>query len=170
MRTLLFFSAVVACLLGTPQASFALLCAEPLPPLEALAYGDVVFVGTVIEIDEQPIEIELGNNKIEITLVLAKFKVDRSWKGVNGEGTIVLTQVAEIEDLYEFQLGKDYLVYGYIAPLPLPPRDEEEEYLQTSGCSRTKPLSAAIEDIEALGGPSSTLVKPALWGQIKALF
>ena len=70
-----------------------------------------------------------------------------------------------IEEVYEIELEEEAL-------------DIKEEYLQLLKgkshtpriCSRGGRLSSATEDLEALGEPSFTLVKPTGWGQIKALF
>ncbi len=180
MRNLLFVIPVVSYLLGTPQAISACSCRLPPPPLEALARADVVFAGTVIEVDEHPLEILERGDTLEFPLspFRTKFKVDRPWKGVDGEETIVITQELTTCE-YRFELGKDYLVYGYLGWINFSDEEEEAfvdldladgEFLQTSICRRTRLLAEAPEDLEALGRSSFTLVKPTVWGQIKAMF
>ena len=174
MRTFLFFVAVVSCWLAMPQAVSACTCQPAPAPLEELERAAVVFTGTVIEIDEEPLVIEQGGDKVEIPLFLfTKFKVDQSWKGVDGDETIILTYEGGCSYCC-FQPGEDYLVYGYIEALPFTSDElpfssvEGEAFLQSSACSRTRLLTEATEDIEALDG--ATAVTPSLWGQIKAWF
>ena len=179
MRTVLFVVAAVSCWLATPQALCACTCGPTLSPLEVLKLVDVVFTGTVIEINEQAVEIESGSDRIEVPFFNeVKFKVDRSWKGIDGDETIVLTHTESESCGYGFRLGEVYLVYGgfggsiqslvggegarFVSSYPV------EEFLETHSCSRTKSLSTAQEEITILDG--ATAVMPSLWGQIKALF
>ncbi len=154
MRFLLFVVAVVSCSLGTSQASSACSCFEILSPLAAMAQADVVFTGTVIEIDEQP------------SISIVKFKVDRAWKGVDGDEATIVTSFSGATCGYLFALDEAYLVYGRFGAYIVP----AGEFPDTGLCDPNKLLSEATEDIETLGEPSLTLVKPTFWGQIKALF
>ena len=144
MRHLLFVIAVVSGLIGTPQAISACTCGLP-PLLGALAGADFVFTGTVIEIDEQPLEVEAEGDKFEIPRSSVKFKVDQSWKGVDGEETTIQS-FCGFPCEYCFQLGKDYLVFGNIRPLsPYQlPHDVvlEEEFPQSVACGRTHLLTS----------------------------
>ena len=202
MRNLLCIVAAVSCWLGTPQAISACTCTGPIPTVpEALAGAHAVFMGTVIEIVEPAIEAEYDSVKIKIPLFsFTKFKVDRAWKGVDGEKTFVLAQ-RETSCKSVYELGEDYLIYARRQGPLLRPSffsdfsveeeilqldieeeffqlDIKEEFLQLIEgasfhpdiCSRGGRLSRATEDLEVLGEPSFTLVKPTVWGQIKALF
>lgn len=170
MRTLSCIIAVGSCLLGTSRVVSACSCELAPTALAELRRAAFVFAGTVIEIDEQATEVDFSGDKVEIPLLFTKFEVARSWKGIDGEETTILTEAGMGTNCgYSFQLGVEYLVYGYVWAHPYDSSDEEK-YLQTNACFRTKPLGEATEDLEALGEPSFTLIKPTLWGQIKTLF
>ena len=122
-------------------------------------------MGTVIEIKRG------AEPEFALPPYRAKFEVNQSWKGVDGE-TIVIAQDLNHPCEYLFELGENYLIYGHIGGLCYYNEGgsclKEEEFLQTGICSRTRLLSEATEDIEALDG--GTAVTPSLWGRIKALF
>ena len=116
MRTTLFVVAAVSFSLATPQAVSACVCAGPPPsPLAALAGADAVFTGTVIEIVEPAIEVEVDGDKFEFSLFsITKFKVDRVWKGVDEEETTIITIGDDGACGYTFKLSEGYLVYGRV--------------------------------------------------------
>ena len=171
MRNLLCVVAVIACSVATPQFISACSCVI-LSPLESLKQADFVFSGAVIEIEEQ------GAFEDDF-LFLTKFQIDRSWKGVDEEEVAILSWGPHFGSNcgYTFEVGEDYLVYGYIGNT-IGARigtdsspDEVEIFRVTNTCWQPKPLSEATEDIEALDNPTDiSVVEPSLWGQIKALF
>ena len=175
MRELFCLGAVLSCLLGTSQVASACSC-ELAPDTQAeLRRSAFVFAGTVIEIDEQPADEEiLGPGA---ALIFTTFRVSRSWKGVEGEETTVLTWDTEDGSVcgYRFELDEDYLVYGYTsnsafgAPVERLGSPEVVEFLQTNSCFRTQPLGEAAGDVTALGDPVFTVVRATHWGQIKVL-
>ena len=174
-KALLCVVTVVSCLLGTSQAVSACSCV-PSSPLAELEQSAFVFSGTVIEIVEQGAPEGWSPDS---PLLFTRFVVDRSWKGIDGEETTILTWLDNGANCgYSFELGEDYLVYGYIAETVLgvkfetdhSPVDEAGGFRQTDGCSLTKRLSAANEDIETLGEPTFTVIEQTVWGQLKALF
>ena len=84
MRNFLFVLTVVSCSLFTPQAISACSC-EILPPQQNLGRAAFVFSGTVIEIVEEGVTFD------DSPIFFTKFKVDRSWKGIDGEETTIVS-------------------------------------------------------------------------------
>ncbi len=170
MRNLLFVIALVSSSLFTPQAISACSC-EFLPPLQNLGGSAFVFSGTVIEI------VEEGATEAESPIFFTTFEVDRSWKGIDGQETTIVSWADSGADCgYSFEVGEAYLVYGYISGSILGDKIETDRspdvaggFRLTNGCKQTKRLSEAAGDIAALDG-LITIVQPTLWGQIKALY
>ena len=170
MRNLLYVVAVVSCLLGTSQVASGCI-SQTLH--EAIDQAAFIFAGTAVEIDEQQPQLdEFG--ELEGLISFTRFEVDRSWKGVDGKETTVLTlevvsalidgETVPVEGVVfdlapgvGFRVGEEYLVYGYIWDTidgfdPFP--DRNEKFQITNGWFRTKPLSSATEDLAALGEPT----------------
>ena len=103
-------------------------CALPEAPDAELAKADAVFRGQVVAAStggpEDPSQVT--------------FAVSRVWKGsddpVQTLGTAATTALCG----YPFAIGKEYLVYAQPAG-------------RVSSCSRTRPIDAASDDLEALG-------------------
>ena len=178
MRTLAFLVIAVSVILARPQVAFACSCERPQTALDALAWSEFAFSGTVVEIvDFVPMAVN-SNEQGEIehlSFFFARFEVDRSWKGIDGEEVTLLSWVDDGATCgYTFELGEDYLVYGGITKFAAYgvqiETGEAGGYRAASACSRTSRLSEthAQDDIAALDG--ETAVTPSLWGQIKALF
>lgn len=108
---------------------FACECTIPKPPDEALIESDTVFSGKVTGVytDDSGMKIS--------------FDVDKAWKGISNDTVSAVTGLGSADCGYPFEEGKEYLVYTYGGG----------ESLYTSGCSRTKPLSEAEQDLKVLG-------------------
>lgn len=123
---LLFISFTVC---AFPSTSYACKCVEPKSPTEELEESSAVFSGKVID------QLEKGRTQIIL------FEVKESWKGFNESQVIVETVNSSSSCGYEFEDGKEYMVYT----------NETDGHLEVSLCSRTDLLSAASEDIDELG-------------------
>lgn len=123
---LLFISFTVC---AFPSTSYACKCVEPKSPTEELEESSAVFSGKVID--------QLEKGRIQFIL----FEVKESWKGFNESQVIVETVDSSSSCGYEFEDGKEYMVYT----------NETDGHLEVSLCSRTDLLSAASEDIDELG-------------------
>ena len=178
MRTFAFLVIAVSVILGGSQVASACSCERAQTALAGLASSEFAFAGTVVGIaDFVPMAVNSGEQEeIEhLSFFFARFEVDRSWKGIDGEEVTLLSWVNDGATCgYTFELGEDYLVYGgitdFVAYGVQIETDEAEGYRAASACSRTSRLSEAQaqDDIAALDG--ETAVPPSLWGQIKALF
>ena len=123
---LLFISFTVC---AFPSTSYACKCVEPKSPTEELEESSAVFSGKVID------QLEKGRTQFIL------FEVKESWKGLNESQVIVETVNSSSSCGYEFEDGKEYMVYT----------NETDGHLQVSLCSRTDLLSAASEDLDGLG-------------------
>jgi|GEM_PF-1872231 len=117
--------------------AYACSCAAPPSVHEAVQQSAAVFSGKVISIQEKQGLIFSSADPVTVTL-----SVKRIWKGEPAQESRVLTALSEASCGYGFQPNKDYLVYA---------GQDDEGRLVTTLCSRTKPLSAAADDLAALG-------------------
>jgi hypothetical protein len=129
---------VVSALLGVPNldknTALACTCAEQKEPTEALKESTAVFVGRVVEIEEnQANQFSFG----------AIFEIHRAWKGIESDMPVVRVTTGISGDTcgYGFQENKEYLVYAYGDP----------KELATSICSRTMTADNSQPDLTALG-------------------
>src|SRR6266850_4118755 len=100
---------------------------EPKSIKGALKNSTAVFSGGVLEI------------RSGVNFLQARFRVERSWKGVEAEQVSVLTE--NTAESPHYRVGEKYLVFAGM-------RDGK---LFTGNCSRTKRLEYAEEDLKQLG-------------------
>jgi hypothetical protein len=99
---------------------------EPKSVKVALKQSAAVFSGEVLGIGN-------GRNYLEVRL-----RVERSWKGVEGEEVSLSTD--STTESPHYRVGQKYLVFAY----------KRDGKLFTGNCSRTKKLGYAQEDLEQL--------------------
>ncbi len=128
-------------LLLAPRPCAACSCeGPPGAPMEELASHDAVLAGRVVEIVE-PADFTAQES------LLVTFAVSSVWKGDVQQITTVSTAPNGAQCGYPFELGDQYLVYGY----------SSVDGLHAGLCSlRTNILSAATEDTQQLGDPIAT--------------
>lgn len=129
----------VLLVVSAPSPVTACSCEPPGTPIEELASHDAVIAGRVIEIVE-PSDFTLQED------LLVTVDVSSVWKGDPRQVIAVSTGSHDGLCGFPFSLGEQYLVYGF----------SWEEGLHTGICGRTRPLSAATEDIQQLGDPVAT--------------
>lgn len=121
---------------ASPQKAYACSCIPPRPPLEAMAESDAVFSGKVVRMEAEEGPIVSSADPVKVV-----FEVSRVWKG-SEDGALALSTARDSASCgYDFMVGEEYLVYAY----------NSEAGLSTGLCTRTMPLSAAGEDLAALG-------------------
>lgn len=103
-------------------------CNTPGDPIQAADASSAVFVGKVVMLDR-------GKDNLIATL-----QVNKRWKGDLDPQLTVYTPLSEASCGFTFEKGKDYLVYA----------TKKDGVLQVSFCSRTKLLSEAKADLDAL--------------------
>jgi len=124
----LFLLASPAHLPPSHGANSAMRCLnQPKSVKGAVKQSAAVFAGEVLEMKN-------GGNYIE-----ARLRVERSWKGVEGEEVLVLTD--STTESPHYRVGEKYLVFAGI-------RDGK---LFTGACSRTKRVEYAQGDLQQLG-------------------
>lgn len=136
MKSLLFSLLLIVSLMFAAEAGFACSCAPPRSAAEELERAAAVFSGKVVEIKKHKQAENI------FTAVEVIFRVERSWKGAEGETVSVFTSGWSAACGYGFKGGRTYLVYAH--------RDAEGR-LSTSTCSRTRRLKDAREDLEEMG-------------------
>ena len=127
---------LLSILLLAPTVVAACSCEPPGTPLEQLELHDGVFAGRVVEIVE-PADFTMQED------ILVTFATSSVWKGEAGQVIAVSTGPHDGLCGFPFSLGERYLVYGF----------SWNGGLHTGLCGRTRPLSAATEDIGQLGNP-----------------
>lgn len=111
-------------------------CIMPATPQESLQDSPAVFMGTVVDIYEPTLLDSTASENVRVT-----FNVSKAWKGIETKEVTVRTAYSSASCGYEFEEGKDYIVYTYGA----------SDYLRVSLCSRTAPLESAGADLVELG-------------------
>jgi hypothetical protein len=124
--------------ISIPSTGYACSCAE-LPSVEGeLERSEGVFAGKVIEIKENK-----TLNGVMTKSVL--FKVENTWKGISQSQVIISTGIGGGDCGYEFEEGKEYLVYSSNSKV------YSGNNLSTTICRRTNDLAFAQEDLVVLG-------------------
>ena len=118
-------------------------CEESGSPSEELEGADAVFLGRAVSVSY--VERVYGEETY-IESVITKFKVTTVWKGPMSE-TIYINSGGSYG--IGFAEGEEYIVYAYHAP--------RRTGLATGLCTRTTPLSRAMEDLVGLGEGTSPL-------------
>lgn len=126
-RAILAIACLTASLaiVGSPKA-FACSCVTP-SPSKAFEQSAAVFAGTVASIQQD------NYGKI------VHFNAERAWKGISDNTVTVTTAGMGVSCGYDFEQGKEYLVYAYDTPL------------KVNLCGRTQPVADAYVDLAALG-------------------
>lgn len=113
-------------------------CSCDVAPLEAeVERNDVVFAGEVTRIRDGGQDHQLGTGLREV-----RVDVERVWKGDLPEQVSVHTEKREASCGYTFDTARSFLVFV---------REDAQDRLRASLCSRTAPIEEAGEDLETLG-------------------
>ncbi len=122
--------------LAAPAPARACKCAVP-PALEARATAAAVFEGRVSAVEELPAAGTADGDSRQVTLAVV-----RVWKGLENSETVrVTTRGSSASCGYMFEPNVSYLVYA----------GGSTAKLEVSGCSRTRALSDAGDDLALLG-------------------
>lgn len=145
MTKYLVLAVLVFCFFSLAEPSvYACFCVVPEVP-DAFRVARAVFVGEVVEI----IEPHTDNPKAPLVdrVYSIKFRVERSWKGVNGSTISVLSdQGRGCFSWGPFLKGNKYLVYAERQTPGAPTGNLAVLF----SCNRTALLAAASEDLELL--------------------
>lgn len=111
-----------------PEA-FSCSCSGPQPPNEAYSNSVAVFIGKVVSITS-------GDYARTV-----QFDAEMAWKGVSENQVVLTTGGSGASCGYDFEEGREYLVYAYGNP----------ESLEAGLCGRTRPVLEAYTDLTYLG-------------------
>jgi len=132
-----------------PRRAFANDCFR-INPKVMWEWSAAVFAGKVIRLERVERLLHSGWTVVNPTLKIT-FQVTSVWKGLTSPVLIVYTSTNYWDGGYDFQSGKDYLVYAY----------QEGHDLATDNC-RTRLLAKASEDLQMLGAGQPPSASPQM--------
>jgi hypothetical protein len=116
-------------------------------PSEELKYVDAVFSGKVVAKELRKIT-DASSEDFGGERLFVKLKTDKWWKGSGDDEIVLRTSVVYFSDTikeegegFRFHNSESYLVYAFY----------HNGVFGTSGCTRTRTLSEATEDLKELG-------------------
>lgn len=120
-------------------------CAPPPPPCVEYSGTPIIFLGTVTEALQQ----ENG------WVTLARIRIDRAYKGISKE-TVILHDDGMC-DGPSLHVGEQYVMYTH---------DDGTGYLPSRGCSRSRNVKYADEDLAFLNGLAAAAPTSTISGQV----
>jgi hypothetical protein len=136
----------ITVLVAFPMSAAHPRCYVP-TPTEALAGAKAVFVGKVISITDPTLPAEGISYRVFnlVRPVKVRFAVEHVYRGRKIREIEVGTQTGGLDWGYEFKVGERYLVYAQQA-------GDSKRGLVVKGCSRSRPVNEAAEDLKLLNG------------------
>jgi hypothetical protein len=135
LRFAIFASILVGLLFIPHRRTLACSCGF-LNTEKNLQFSNAVFTGRVIAIAKNPNPSPVG--LLDDTLVT--LFVMTSWKGVDEPLMVVKTNLSEASCGYDFEIGRDYLIFAY----------GKEKPLSTGLCAGARFLENASQELEEL--------------------
>lgn len=89
--------------IGSTKSAHACECIQLKQTAQALVESKAVFSGRATNIEVRP----------ELFSKIAKFDVDKTWKGISNTAVTVVTGADSGACGFPFEVGKEYLVYSY---------------------------------------------------------
>jgi hypothetical protein len=146
---------VASALLVPARSSWACSCLKlGLSPCQEARMSGLVFVGTALR--EQSITLRGTPDFPRLPGRRIRFSVEEMLVGTPRESVLIQTPASDASCDVGFEIGKQYLVYAWSL----------EEPYGASVCSRTRPLSAAKNDLALLRGYRHLDVKSRLFGTV----
>ena len=137
--SLILFLVSTVIVSSNDHTAHACTCMQPLSPDEELPRFDVVFSGKVTNIEE----IHRNDQTFSsMDPVFVTFDVYTIWKGDKKDMITVMTAQSSASCGFNFADDQEYIIYA---------KQYNAEKLEVNLCSRTGPLSDAIEDLQELG-------------------
>jgi len=122
-------------------------------PCEEYWKASVVFAGVVTG----SARVTLDQGDYTTYKKVVDLKVDQAYKGIGGAEVQVITGLGDADCGYGFRLGERYLVYAFRS---------KDNKLQTSICTRTRPISEADEDLDYIRGISLAPRGSIVFGEV----
>src|SRR5678816_2560454 len=141
----LFAAAMFACLWTTEARLIACSCIGSQPTCQATWQAHAVFVGQVVGITDVQPATRPDSPAALFDRRRVSFKVSEVFRGDVGASVIIRTGLGGGDCGYAFEVGSSYLVYAHQVPTG---------ELTTGICSRTRPVSEAVDDLAYLRGPA----------------
>lgn len=155
---LILFCVSVLIAFSYPGRASACGCEKPEPPCKAFGAASVVFIGTVKDVREGDRK-QKPDGEIDFTPRRVKFSVEENFSGTPTKEAEVETGLGANDCGYPFVKGASYLVYAY--------RDEKDDRLYTSSCTRTRRVDNADEDLQYLRGLASAPHTVTISGKVQ---
>ena len=127
-----------------PENALACECAPPPPPCVEYSETPIIFLGTVTE----AIQTENGGVR------LARMRIEKPYKGISQD--IVILHDDGMCDGPTLQVGEQYLMYTH---------DDGTGYLPSRGCTRSRSVKYADEDLAFLNSLGSAAPTGTISGQ-----
>jgi Carboxypeptidase regulatory-like domain len=128
-----------------PDNALACECAPPPPPCAEYSATPIIFLGTVTE------AIQTENGWVR----LARMRIDKAYKGISEE--TVLLYDSGMCDGPSLRLGEQYLMYTH---------DEGTSYLPSRGCTRSRNVKYADEDLAFLNSLAGAAPTGTISGKV----
>lgn len=142
MKPAVFAALLLTCVVASADRVYACDCTPVGPPCKA-AWQGVVFVGKVTAITPELVQPPPARGKPTTTGWLrVRFTVSEQFRGDVPETFEVFTHQTGAACGYAFSKDRSYVVYGHW--------DQVKERWRVFSCDRTRPLSAASEDLKYL--------------------
>ena len=140
------------------ERSLACGCQKPEQACKAFGEASLVFIGTVKGVTEG-VRKQKPDGEVDFTPRLFTFSVEESFSGTPTKKAEVATGLGADDCGYPFVNGASYLVYAY--------RNEKDNRLYTSSCTRTKRVASASEDLQYLRGLGSAPRTVTISGKVQ---
>jgi hypothetical protein len=144
-RAVVMLFAAITHLMIWPENALACECAPPPPPCVEYSATPIIFLGTVTE------TIQTENGWIR----LARMRIDKAYKGISEE-TVILYDDGMC-DGPSLQVGEQYLMYTH---------DDGAGYLPSRGCTRSRSVKYADEDLAFLNSLAGAAPTGTISGQV----
>jgi hypothetical protein len=156
-QRLCFVVMAVLVILVSWSSAFSCTCISNGPPCQAYGNTAVVFVGTPIEVKTTTRE----NAGVESRYPqrLFTFRIEEHFRGLDAAQVEIRTGMGGGDCGYDFKVGERYLVYASF--------NAANGLFATSICTRTRPVSAAGEDLEYIRGLSEREPGATISGEIR---
>ena len=157
MRIFQSFVAILFILLAFDLVA-ACSCARPGSPCNYYGTASAIFVGRAVGSAERKTVIDENGDKITYDVGTIRFLVLENFKGASGYEVQVSSGTGGGDCGYWFRRNETYVVYAYLL--------DDGKTLYTHICTRTRPVSAATEDLEYLRSLSSAKPGATLNGRL----
>ena len=153
---LLFVAAMLACIWTSEARLRACSCYGPIPACQATWQAHAVFVAKVLAVVDEPRPAKPDPSALHYFRRVS-LDVTEVFRGEVPKSLPLYTGQGGGDCGYEFSVGESYLIYAHRVPTG---------ELTTGICSRTKPTTAAGDDLEYLRGAAT---KPSGLGSIQGV-